>query len=154
MLKTYISSSVLATTFTPTENITNLMCSFLVVFLLGCLYNSIAIDRNSGFSSYCRGSLFLGADFQQSVYVEFHFKQTVVCNTTTFTKQVPSQIFSSFLTNFLKYAKSAKLACLVIFFSRKQPGTLDILPKKLITVQRQIQELCCIEEISPCERSK
>ena len=162
MLKTHISSSVSLTTFTPVETITNLMCSFFIAFLLGCLYNSIAIDLNSDFFSYCRWSLFYllmlqsttSADFQQSVCVEFHFKQAVVCNTTTFTKQILSQMFSSFLKNFLKYVQTEQACVLSNLFSRKQPATLDILQNKLITVQRQIQEFCRIEEISPCERSK
>ena len=50
--------------------------------------------------------------------------------------------------------RQSKLACLVIFLSRKQPATLDILQNKLIIVQRQIQEYCRIEERFPCERSK
>ena len=50
--------------------------------------------------------------------------------------------------------RQSKLACLVIFLSRKQPATLDILQNKLIIVQRQIQESCRIEEIFPCEKSK
>ena len=40
----------MATTSTPTEPLTNLMCYFLI-FVFGCLYNSIAIFSKACFPS-------------------------------------------------------------------------------------------------------
>ena len=42
----------------------------------------------------------------------------------------------------------------VIFFSRHQPDTLDMLQNKLVRVQRQIQEPYHIDKRSPCDSSK